>query len=168
MLLLAVLAGIWAQPAHGLRSAGLVLSAVLVFAGVSYGVEEARQTGTRAPDVTVDGKPYSLQSGKILIFFFDPQCGHCLDAAKRMAKYQWGSTRVVAVPVEQSQYAAPFLEETGLHAVVSEDFEALKKVFGFQGYPSGVALQNGRQKASLTKFEDAEPAASLKRLGFIQ
>lgn len=74
---------------------------------------------------------------------------------------------MVAIPVEQPQYAEQFLQMTGLHALLSRDFEPLKKVFGFSGYPSGVALQNGREKALLTQFEDAEPAASLKRLGFI-
>ena len=168
MLLLAAVAGIWSKPPESLRSAVLILGAVLVFALVSYGVDAARQTGARAPQtILVDGRPFSLQSGKIFLFFFDPQCMHCFDAAKRMAQFHWGDTRVVAIPVEQPQYAAQFLQMTGLHAVVSGDFALLKKVFGYRGYPSGVALQNGRQKALLTKFEDSEPAASLQQLGFI-
>jgi uncharacterized membrane protein YphA (DoxX/SURF4 family) len=168
MLLLAALAGVWSKPPESLRTAVLILGAVLVFALVSYGVEAARQTGTKAPEtILVDGRPYPLQSGKIFLFFFDPECMHCFDASKRMAQYRWGDTRVVAIPVEQPQYAEQFLQMTGLHALLSRDFEPLKKVFGFSGYPSGVALQNGREKALLTQFEDAEPAASLKRLGFI-
>jgi hypothetical protein len=31
-----------------------------------------------------------------------------------------------------------------------------------------VALENGREKMPLTKFEGDEPAATLKQLGFIQ
>jgi hypothetical protein len=84
-----------------------------------------------------------------------------------MAQFHWGDTRVVAIPVEQPQYAAEFLEMTGLHAVIAPDFDVLKKVFGFPTYPFGVALQNGRRKATLTKFDDPEPAATLKKLGFI-
>jgi uncharacterized membrane protein YphA (DoxX/SURF4 family) len=169
MLLLALLAGAWSKPPESLRSAMLVLGAVVVFALVSYGVDIARQSGTRAPqNITVDGRPYSLQSGKILLFFFDPQCMHCLDASKRMAELHWGHTQVVAIPVEQPQYAAQFLEMTSLHAVISQDFEPLKKAFGFHGYPSGVALENGRRKASLTKFENDEPASTLRKLGFIE
>jgi uncharacterized membrane protein YphA (DoxX/SURF4 family) len=74
MLALAIVAGIWARRPEGVRGAVLVLCAVSVFALVSYGVAATRQTGTKAPDsVMVDGKPYSLQHGRILIFFFDPE-----------------------------------------------------------------------------------------------
>lgn len=168
MLLLAVCAGIWSRRPANLRSAVLILGAVVVFALVSYGVAEVRQTGVKAPDTTlVDGQPYSLQHGKILLFFFDPQCMHCFDAAKRMAQFPWGETRVVAVPVEMPQYAGQFLHDTGLKAVVSTDFQKLAPVFSYSAYPFGVALENGREKAPLTKFEGDEPGATLKQLGFV-
>jgi uncharacterized membrane protein YphA (DoxX/SURF4 family) len=168
MLLLATLAGFWSKPPESLRGAVLVLSAVVVFALVSYGVDMTQQTGTHAPaTITVEGRPYGLESGRIFLFFFDPQCMHCLDAAKRMAQFHWGDTRVVAIPVEQPQYAEQFLQIAGLHAVVTSNFELLSKVFGFTAYPYGVALENGRRKASLTKFDDSEPASTLQRLGFI-
>ena len=93
---------------------------------------------------------------------------HCLDAAKRMAQLQWGDTRVVAIPVEQPQYSADFLQMTGLSAVVTGDVDLLKKTFGYTAYPYGVTLQNGRRTASLTKFEDPEPTVTLKKLGLIQ
>lgn len=169
MLLLAAVAGLWSKPPESLRSAILVFSAVAVFALVSYGVDVTRQTGTPAPaTVTVDGRPYSLQSGRIFLFFFDPQCMHCFEVSKRMAQFQWGATKVVAIPVEQPQYAGQFLQMTGLSAVVTQDFELLKKVFGYTTYPYGVALQNGREKTSLTKFDGPEPAATLRKLGFVQ
>src|SRR5690242_15994424 len=83
LLVAAMAAGIWSKPPGGLRSAFVILGAVAVFAGVSYGVTAARETGTKAPDtITVDGKPYSLQHGKILLFYFDPECIHCLNAGK--------------------------------------------------------------------------------------
>jgi hypothetical protein len=169
MLLLAVLAGFWSKPPESLRSAVLVLGAVVVFALVSYGVEITRQSGTRAPaTITVDGHPYSLESGRIFLFFFDPQCTHCFDVSKRMAQLHWGATRVVAIPVELPEYAAQFMQTTGLNGAVTEDFDRLKKVFGFTSYPYGVALQNGRRKASLTKFDEPEPAATLRKLGFVE
>jgi uncharacterized membrane protein YphA (DoxX/SURF4 family) len=167
MLLLALVAGWWAQPARNLRSAVLVLGAVVVFALVSYGVGQARQSGTAAPaTVTVAGQPYSIAHGKVFVFFFDPRCMHCFDAAKRMAQLHWGDTRVVAVPVEVPQYAAQFLSDTGLTAVISTDFDKLRQVFQYSSYPFGVAVENGRETAPLTKFDDDEPAATLKRLGF--
>jgi uncharacterized membrane protein YphA (DoxX/SURF4 family) len=55
MLLLAGLAWLGSRRPQGMRTVALILSAVAVFAGVSYGVGAARQTGTRAPQsVLVD------------------------------------------------------------------------------------------------------------------
>ena len=168
MLALAVLAGVWAKQAQSLRSAILILGTVTVFALVSYGVAAMRQTGTPAPaTVSVNGKPYSLQQGKILIFYFDPECLHCLDAAKRMSKLNWGDTRVVAVPINVPQFAQGFLDDTHLNAAISTDVQKLKKIFPYVSAPAGVALVNGREKMALTQFEDNEPAATLKKLGFV-
>lgn len=169
MLALAVLAGLWARRAQSLRTAMLVLGAVTLFAAGSYGVAAMRQTGTKAPDtVTVNGKPYSLQEGKILIFYFDPECLHCLDAAKRMSKLNWGDTRIVAVPINVKQFAQGFLDDTHLNAVISNDLPQLKKIFPYVSAPAGVALVNGREKMALTQFEDPEPTDTLKKIGFIQ
>jgi uncharacterized membrane protein YphA (DoxX/SURF4 family) len=168
MLLGAALAGLWAKRPASRRTAVLILGAVSVFALVSYGVEAARQTGTPAPaSITVNGQPYSLEHGKVFLFFFHPECMHCFDAAKRMSQYHWGDTRVVAIPVEVPQYAAQFLTETGLEAGVSPEFQSLKRTFGYTAYPFGVAIEKGREKTVLTKFEGSEPAATLKQLGFI-
>jgi|HubBroStandDraft_4_1064222.scaffolds.fasta_scaffold37618_2 uncharacterized membrane protein YphA (DoxX/SURF4 family) len=168
MLLLAAMAGIWAVRARSVRTAAAILGAIALFAAGSYGVAAMRQTGTKAPEtVMVDGKPYSLEEGKILIFYFDPECLHCLDAAKRMSKLNWGDTRVVAVPINVPQFAQGFLEDTHLKAVVSNDLPQLKKIFPFVSAPAGVALVNGREKMALTQFEDPEPADTLKKIGFI-
>jgi hypothetical protein len=172
LLALAVLAGVWAKwakPAPSVRPAMLILGLVALFAAGSYGVAAMRQTGTRAPDtVSVGGKPYSLQQGKILIFYFDPECLHCLDAAKRMSKMNWGDTRIVAVPINVPQFAQGFLDDTHLRAVLSNDHPQLKKIFPYVSAPAGVALVDGREKMALTQFEDPEPADTLKKLGFIQ
>ena len=169
MLALAVLAGVWSRPPASGRTAVLILGAVTVFALVSYGVMAVRESGRRAPaTVIVAGQPYSLEHGKILIFFFDPECTHCQDAARRMSQLRWRDAKVVAVPVELPEYAPQFLQETGLEAVVSTDFEKLKTAFAYTTYPFGVALENGRERAPLTRFEDSEPAATLKQLGFVQ
>jgi uncharacterized membrane protein YphA (DoxX/SURF4 family) len=169
MLGLAACAGMWAKPSGGVRSALVIAGVVAVFAFVSYGVEAARVTGVKAPEsILVNGQPYGLGRGKVLLFFFNPMCTHCLDAAKRMSTLSWGDTRVVAIPVEQAIFAEAFLKETGLNAVVTSDFEKLKQAFGYTAYPFGVAVESGREKAALTRFENDEPRATLKQLGFVQ
>jgi uncharacterized membrane protein len=170
MLALAVMAGIWAKPVHGLRGAALILGVVVVYALVSYGVAAVRQTGTLAPAaVEVNGAPYSLRDGRILVFFFDPECEHCFKAAQKMSKLDWGTTKVVAVPVSTPRFAPMFLKETGLKAGLSSDLEKLKAAFPYTATPAAVALEFGREKAALTQFEsDAEPAATLRQLGFVK
>jgi uncharacterized membrane protein YphA (DoxX/SURF4 family) len=168
MLLLAFFAGLGSRRSEGLRTAALILAAVAVFAGVSYGVGAARETGTRAPEsIVVDGQPYSLERGKVFLFYFDPACMHCFESAQRMAKLHWGDTRVVGVPIAQPQFATQFMEDTGFHMAITTDRDKLKGVFPYAGVPAGVVIENGRQRAALVKFDGEEPAASLKQLGLI-
>jgi uncharacterized membrane protein YphA (DoxX/SURF4 family) len=168
LLLLAFFAWLGSPRPQGMRAAALILAAVAVFAGVSYGVGAARETGTRAPEsILVDGRPYGLRDGKVFLFYFDPACMHCFETAQRMAKLHWGDTRVVGVPIAQPQFAAQFMADTGFHMSITTDRDKLKEVFPYAGVPAGVAIENGRQKAALVKFEGEEPAASLKQLGLI-
>ncbi len=167
MLLFAVGAGIWASRSENLKGAALILAAVCVFAAVSFGVDAAHSSGTRAPDtITVAGKPYSLTTGKVFLYFFDPVCMHCLEAGKKMAAMNWGSTRFIGVPVSDPQFADYFMEHSGLKRPWSSDWPLLKKTFAVKGTPGAVALENGREKAELTKFEGNEPAATLRSLAF--
>jgi uncharacterized membrane protein len=167
MLALAVLAGMWARRPAGARPALAVAATVAVFALVSYGVETQRQTGAPAPAaVTVNGQPYAIGRGRFFLFFFNPMCSHCADAARRMARLDWRDATVIAVPIEQPQFAGQFLDDTGLRAVVSTDFQKLRQAVGYTLYPYGVAVENGRQKARLTGFDAPEPEATLQRLGF--
>ncbi len=169
MLLMAMLTGWWARPAENIRAALVVLGAVVVFAGVSFGVNATRQSGLRAPEsITVDGQPFSLQQGEIFLFFYDPECLHCDAAARRMAKLNWKSTKVIAVPTHDNQFAAAFLHDTGLKAGTSFDLQLLRSTFQFVDPPYGVALQGGRQKAVVASFEESEPAATLRRLGYVE
>jgi uncharacterized membrane protein YphA (DoxX/SURF4 family) len=168
MLLLAVLAGLGSRRPEGKRAVVLIAAAVTVFAGVSYGVVAARETGTRAPEsILVDGRPYSLEHGKIFLFYFDPACMHCFESAQRMSKMHWGDTQVVGVPISQVQFATQFMQDTGFHMAITTDRDKLKAVFPYAGVPAGVAIENGRQKAALVKFDGEEPAATLKQLGLI-
>jgi len=169
MLAMAVLAGWWARHSENLRGALVILGAVVVFAGVSLGVNASRENGLKAPAlITVDGKPFSLQQGNVFLFFYDPTCPHCEAAARMMAKWNWKNGQVVAIPTETPQFAASFLHDTGLKAGTSNDLELLRSTFKFVNGPYGVALVRGHQKAAIPTFEEGDPAGTLRRLGFIE
>ncbi len=168
MLLAALAAGRWSQRVTNKLGAMLVLAAVSVFGLVSYGAAAVKDTGTKAPEsITADGKPYSLQSGKVFIYFFDPECMHCLEAGRKLAKLNWGDTRVVGVPSRMPQFGENFMRMTNMNRPVSTDWTVLNRTFSIKGTPGGVALENGHEKAQLTQFEGSEPEATLTKLGFI-
>jgi len=167
MLVIAILAGVWAKPSSGKRSAALVLAAVSVFALVSYGVAVTRQSGAAAPrSIHVDGKPVSLYQGKVFLYFFNPECTHCLAAARKLARLHWGDTRVIGVVTEQPQFAGDFLRDAGLSCGISADAAPLRKAFAFVDPPFAVALENGRQRLAIQSFDSEQPFEELKRLGF--
>ncbi len=169
MLALAAVAAWWSKPSHGLRNAAVILGVVVVFALASYGVAVTQPRGAPAPArIMVDGQPFSLREGKVFLYFFDPECSHCLQAGRKMAKLDWGQTRVVVVPTVQPQFAAGFLEATGMRAGVSHDVEALQKAFAVPSTPVAVAVEDGRQRMLVTQFDGEEPAATLRRIGFAE
>lgn len=169
MLAAAGLAGWLARPSMGLRPAAMVLGAICVFAGVSYGVTVAKQSGVEAPaTIAVDGQPYSLREGRVFLYFFDPECSHCLSAAKQMAGLTWKNVRIVGIPTRVPQFAKQFLNDTGLKAVLTSDVEKLKGRFPFGDPPFGVALENGRQQEAFVFFDDTQPVKGLRERGYIQ
>lgn len=172
LLLMAVAAGWWARRSDSVRGAAIVLGAIGVFALASFGMTYARQTGAPAPDrITADGKIQSLQAAKQFLYFFDPECTHCLDAGKKMASFRWKSdVTLIGIPTVNPQFAPTFLEDTGLKgkAKLSPDLDKLKQAFPFAAGPFAVAVENGRQKESYIQFEGAEPETSLRTLGFIE
>ena len=169
MLVLAALAGLWSRPSSGYRAAAVCLGAVAVATGACYAAAQGRVMGTKAPDSLIaDGQPYSLSHGRVFLYFYDPECMHCDAAAKKMSKMHWGTTRVVAIPTRQQRFAADFLRDTGLKAVTSLDLDKLKQVFPFKDTPYGVALENGHQKGAVSRYDDAEPGETLKKLGLVE
>jgi len=169
MLLWALGAGVWARPAESFKRAALALGALVVFAGVVLGVNLSHQTGLQAPAVVqVNGRNYDLHSGRILVYFFDPECMHCFAGAKAMSGYKFRDVKVVAVPTRMPQWSAGFLRDTGLKADVTNDVEALRKVFQFTDPPYGVALERGRQVKALSVFDEKEPLGALRGLGWVE
>jgi uncharacterized membrane protein YphA (DoxX/SURF4 family) len=168
MVGLAVVAGWWGQPSRSKRSAAVILAAVGVFALASYGISAVRQRGVAAPEfVTVEGKHFDLHRGRVFIYVFDPECSHCDQAARTLAKLDWGDTKLIAMATRQQQFAVQFVQETGLKAGVSNDLERLKSVFTIPDPPFAIALDGGYQKSVFSKFDEQEPAYTLRQLGFV-
>jgi hypothetical protein len=170
MLIAALLAGWFARPSTGFRRAGMVLAVIAAGTAASFGLASSRLSGTKAPEViTADGKPFSMQKGRIFVFFYDPQCGHCEAAAKHMSKYHWkDDVTVIGVPTNQPQWAASFLTDTGLKAKTSLDLALLKKTFPFGDPPYGVLIENGHERAPVPHYDEPEPSDTLKKLGLIE
>jgi uncharacterized membrane protein YphA (DoxX/SURF4 family) len=169
MLIAAIVAAWWSRPPQGVRQAAAVLALVAVATASGFGIATARLSGTKAPEmITVEGKPFSLQHGRIFLFFYDPQCGHCDAAARHMSKYQWkDDVTVIGIPTQQQQWAASFLTDTGLKAKTSLDLDLLKKAFPFGDPPYGVLIENGRERAPVPHYDEPEPSETLKKLGLI-
>lgn len=169
MLALAALAARWAPPATGKRGAAIVLGAVAVFALASYGMHVVNSGTVKAPEtILVDGRPFPLNEGRVLVYFFDPECTHCLFAAKELAGFHWKNIRIIAVPTARPEFAGQFLADTGLKAALSTDAAKLRQSFSFGDPPYAVALENGRQILAITVFEGEPLRAALKRAGFIE
>ncbi len=169
MLVAAVVAGLWARPSESLRQALLVLAAVTVFAGAVYGMTKARQTGIEAPaEIAVDGKAFNLHQGRVLLYFFDPECSHCDAAARKLQNYQWQDVRIIAVATANPQWGPQFLSATGFKAKLSSDSAKLRETFKFTDPPYGVALEHGRQRAAFTFFDKLEPETGLRQMGWIK
>lgn len=168
MLLLAFLAGRWARPSESKRSAALVLGAVAVFALVCFGVAAARVSSVTAPAwISVEGRHFPLHQGRVFIYFYDPECTQCDQAARRMAQYRWKNVALIAVPTARPQFAREFMDSTGFKGLISTDVDKLRGSFFFTDPPYAVALENGRQKVAFTRFDQQEPEATLRALGYI-
>ena len=171
MLLLGLAAFLWSPVVHRFRVPAVVFVAIVVLAGVSFGVNAAERSRAQIPTpVSVDGKPQDLTHGKVLLFFYDPSCMHCDAAARFMSKLSWNDTEIVGIPTVNPQWAASFLHDTHLKAETSLELDKLKKAFPFGDPPYGVALVDGQVKETFgaMQFEPPQPEAELRRLGFVK
>ena len=171
MIVFSLLATVWSKPSYSKRAAGVLFGACAVFAAISFGAAMTHQTGTKAPDsVMVNNQPFSLQHGRIFVFFFDPECSHCNAAAKTMGTYKWKSdVQVVGVPTRVPQWAEAFMKDNNFKGVTTLDLAKLKSVFTFGDPPFGVALEGGRELGPVSHYEEGdEPRTTLKKLGFVE
>jgi len=169
MLALAAMASWWSARSESGKHALMALGAITVSAAVLYGVNTTRHTGIEAPpQISVDGKPLSLQEGRVFIYFFDPECMHCFSAAKALSTEQWNGVKVVVVPTVNPHWAISFLRDTGLRAGVSFDVKPLREKFQFTDPPFAVAIEDGRQLKAFPFFDEKEPIATLRSLGWLK
>ncbi|MCS7314596.1 MAG: DoxX family protein [Bryobacterales bacterium] len=169
MLLMAVAAGVWARPSSGRRGAAMVAAVTVVFALVSFGVAAVRETTVTAPaTILVEGQPFSLERGRVFLYFFDPECAHCDQAARWMSQYRWRNVALIGVPTAQPEFAREFLQSTGLAGRISTDADRLRQVFRFLDPPYAVALENGRQRLAFHHFDREGTQQALRRIGFVE
>ncbi len=155
MLVMALVAARWSQPSEGVRGATLIAGAVVVFALVSLGVSITQSGARRSPEaITVAGQTVSLQQGRFFIYFFDPECTHCLFAAQDLRELRWApDVRIVGVPTERPELAGQFLEAAGWSIPLSPDVQKLRAVYHFGDPPYAVGIVDGRTAFELRSFE---------------
>jgi uncharacterized membrane protein YphA (DoxX/SURF4 family) len=170
MLLLAMGAALWSRRPRGLRSPVLVLAGVTAFALASYGVNATARSGVRAPEsILVDDQQQLLGSGRYFLYFFDPECSHCLMVARELGRQHWRDTEVIAIPTVNPQFARAFLDDAGLNVGISPDAGLLRKTFRFTDSPYGIALSRGRQVGAYNSGELEQAVfTSLRQLGYIR
>jgi hypothetical protein len=170
MLALAGLAGWWSIKSQGWRRAALILGCVCLVACGSYAVSAISRSRADVPEAAVvDSKQLNLRQGRLILYFFDPECTHCLAVAREMSKHCWGATRIVVLPTREPQFASGFLEDAGLSAGISPDAVSLRKALPFTEPPFAVALDCGKVVATFNsgQMEGEGYYATLKRLGHL-
>ena len=169
MLAAALIAAWFSRKPVSLRFPIIALVAISALAGASLGYNTMHQSGIQVPEtITVDGKPFNIRQGHVFLFFYDPHCSHCEEAARHMATYGWKKdVTVIGLPTIDPELAASFLHDTKLVAKTSTDSALLRKLFVFTSPPYAVVLESGRVKSILTHFDAPEPQPSLQQVGFI-
>jgi len=156
MLVLAGFAGLWSDRSSGWRPVASLFCCVCLLSAGFYVVNSQMRKASAVPETAiVDSKPLSLRQGKVLLYFFDPDCMHCFAIAEAMGKQDWGDTRIVALATREQHRASTFLMDTGLPASISPDTESLRKTFPFTNAPHAVALDSGRT-AAIFHFGDMD------------
>lgn len=170
-LLFGIVAFLGSARVVSLKGPAVALLSLAMLAGASFGANRTMRHDVQVPNpVVVNGKPADLTHGKVFLFFYDPECSHCVDAAKFMSKLNWGNTEVVGIPTHDPQFVKDFLGDTQLKADTSLEIAKLKKAFPFVDPPFGVALDDGQVKETFgqAQFNEPLPAPELKKLGFVK
>ncbi len=171
MLLFGIVAYLWSPRVRALKAPALAFLSLIVLAGLSFGLNATHRGHAQIPTpLIVDGKPENLTNGKVFLFFYDPECSHCIAAARFMSKLNWGDTKIVGMPTHDPQFAQDFLQDTNFKAGTSTETAKLRKTFTFVDPPFGVALIDGHVKQTFgqAQFNEPLPEPDLKKLGFVK
>ncbi len=172
LLALAAVAGWLAAPSRGLRRAAVCLAAIAALAVALWGYDRLRGSGAAGPagpaSITVDGRPFSLRQGRVFLFFFNPSCVHCFQAAQAMARHQWQAA-LIGIPTQDYDQGQGFFSDAGVSgARLTPDLAPLRQAFPFQDVPFAVALENGRLREKLVFFEEPGFGRALRDLGLVR
>lgn len=178
MIALAALAGLWAShrspwlfPSPP-RTSIMVFALLAVLSVGSATWASVRESGLEAPaTLRVNGEVVQLADAPTFLFLYDPECAHCLQSAKMMATWNWGATRVIAVPTINPDWGQILLDDSGFKAELAkdpEDVKALRRIFEFANPPYGVALKRGRARITVRYAEfTPELEGKLRAEGFL-
>lgn len=178
MMLLTVLAGWWSPrggrwlPPHRMGFAAAVLGALIVLSVSSTAWGLSRESGVEAPaSIHVGNATEPLNEGPVFLYLYDPECSHCLDSARMMSAWNFGATRVIAVPTVNPQWGQALLDASGLKAELAtdpDDLKALRSIFEFASPPYGVFLKRGRARVTVRYAEFTEALKpKLEAEGFV-
>lgn len=170
MLLFGLAAYFWSPSVRALRTPAVAFASLVILAGASFGMNATSRHNVQVPNpLIVDGKPQNVATGKVFLFFYDPECTHCIGAARFMSTLSWGNTKVIGIPTHDPQFAPDFLQDTKFKAATSLETAKLRKAFTFVDPPFGVALDDGQVKETFAQaqFNQPLPAPELKKLGFV-
>ncbi|MCZ2156214.1 MAG: hypothetical protein LC114_20320 [Bryobacterales bacterium] len=177
MMLLTALAGLWSPKGGrwlpqrmGFATAALGVLIVLSLGSTAWSL--SRESGIVAPSsIHVGGVETPLNEGPVFLFLYDPECSHCLDSARLMSTWNFGATRVIAVPTVNPQWGQALLDASGLKAELAtdpNDLKALRSLFEFVSPPYGVFLKRGRARVTVRYAEFTEALKpKLEAEGFV-
>lgn len=178
MMLLALVAGLWNPrggnwlPPRPLGPSAAIFAVLLVLSVGSTALALSRETGLEAPaSIRVNGASVALNQGPAFLYFYDPECAHCLQAARMMSTWNFGKTRLIAIPTLNPQWGQVLLDDSGFKAELAtdpEDLKALRSVFEFADPPFGVVLKRGHARLTIRFAEfDESLKAKLQAEGIV-
>jgi len=171
MIVVSLLAA-WFAPQMGqFTQARNLLVGILALAVVAYGWDRLRpESGAEVPAViTVAEQDYNLREGKVMLYFFNPLCLHCLDVGIELSHYQFQAD-FIGVPTQDPEMAPGFLEDAQLAGRVqlSPDLELLKETFPFDDVPYLAVIEDGKVLERFQFFDQPAFGDKLKELGAIE